>query len=63
LVLSGTSGITNGQFYVLGSTNLATPLAQWTRLTTNRFDGSGCFAVTNAVNEGQGGQYIVIQVP
>ena len=24
LVLSGTSGIANGQFYVLGSTNLAT---------------------------------------
>ena len=63
LVLSGTSGIANGQFYVLGSTNLATPLTQWTRLATNWFDGSGCFVLTNMIGAGQCGQYIVIQVP
>jgi hypothetical protein len=50
LIFSGTGGITNGTFNVLTSTNVATPLANWTPLSTNTFDGSGNFSVTNAIN-------------
>jgi autotransporter-associated beta strand protein len=48
LIFSGTGGVTNGAYYVLTSTNLATPLTNWTRLLTNQFDGNGNFNFTNA---------------
>jgi len=49
LVVSGTNGTVSGNFYLLSSTNLTTPLASWTRVSTNVFDGSGNFNITNAV--------------
>jgi autotransporter-associated beta strand protein len=49
LIISGGNGSDSGSFYVLSSTNLATPLANWTRVSTNAFDGSGNFNITNAV--------------
>jgi hypothetical protein len=33
---------------VLASTNLALPLANWTRLLTNQFGAGGSFVFTNA---------------
>ena len=48
LVFSGTGGVTNGNYLVLTSTNVALPLSQWTPLATNLFDGSGNFTFTNA---------------
>ena len=36
--------------YVLTSTNVATPLTNWTMLSTNNFDANGAFSVTNAIN-------------
>ena len=47
LVFKGGAGVANANFYLLGSTNLATPLAGWTRLLTNQFDGNGNFSLTN----------------
>jgi autotransporter-associated beta strand protein len=47
LVFKGGAGVANANFYLLGSTNLATPLAGWTRLLTNQFDGDGNFSLTN----------------
>jgi polygalacturonase len=47
LVMSGTGGTTNGNYYVLTSTNLVLPLSQWTFLATNTFDGSGNFTFTD----------------
>jgi hypothetical protein len=34
---------------ILSSTNLATPLANWTVLATNTFDGDGSFSFTNVI--------------
>ena len=48
-VFAGTGGVANANFYLLGSTNVATPLTNWTRLLTNQFDNSGNFNFTNAV--------------
>jgi fibronectin-binding autotransporter adhesin len=47
LVFSGTGGTPSGTYYVIASTNLATPATNWTRIQTNQFDASGNFAVTN----------------
>jgi autotransporter-associated beta strand protein len=47
LVLHGTAGVSGGNFYLLGSTNLLTPVSNWTRLLTNQFDGQGNFLFTN----------------
>ena len=46
LVLNGTNGLANDVFYVLGSTNLATPIANWTRIATSTFDSAGHFNVS-----------------
>ncbi|HLX69511.1 MAG TPA: autotransporter-associated beta strand repeat-containing protein [Verrucomicrobiae bacterium] len=51
LSLSATNGTPNGQYVLLGSTNVALPIAQWTPLLTNTFDGSGNLNLTtNIVN-------------
>jgi len=47
LLFSGSNGVPLGNYYLLGTTNLATPLANWIRLLTNQFDGAGNFTVTN----------------
>jgi autotransporter-associated beta strand protein len=47
IIFSGTGGTPNGTFYVLSSTNLATPLTNWQRSLTNQFDSNGNFFVTN----------------
>jgi lysophospholipase L1-like esterase len=50
LVFSGTNGAAGATYYLLGATNVATPLAQWTVIATNTFDSNGHFFTTNAVN-------------
>ena len=47
LVLQGSSGVPGADFYLLTSTNLATPMTNWTRLLTNAFDNNGNFDFTN----------------
>jgi autotransporter-associated beta strand protein len=46
VTLSGAGGPAGATYYVLESTNAALPLAQWTRVATNTFDGSGNFSWT-----------------
>ncbi len=61
LVLAGTNGVTNGVYFVLTSTNPASPLANWTMVgTTNYFDGNGNFSFTNALNPGQPAQFFLL---
>jgi autotransporter-associated beta strand protein len=50
LVLSGSGGVNGWTYYLLASTNVNLPAAQWTRVATNQFDGSGNFSVTNSVD-------------
>jgi hypothetical protein len=63
LVLSGAGGITNGTYYVLTSTNIAAPLANWTRLVTNQFDVSGNFNFTNAMDTNSPQSFYLLQLP
>jgi hypothetical protein len=54
--LSGTGGVANGVYYILGSTNLET----WTPVSTNSFDASGDFNVTLPV-AANGNEYFQIK--
>jgi len=63
LVIAGTNGVLNGQYYVLSSTNVTLPIASWTRVATNSFDGSGNFQFTNVVDAGQAQRFFRLQVP
>jgi hypothetical protein len=61
LVLEGAGGIPSSPYTVLTSTNLALPLAQWTRLATNNFDSGGAFAFTNAPSASP--QFYLLELP
>ena len=50
MVISGAGGPNRGNYYALASTNVALPLSNWERLTTNQFDASGNFNFTNLLN-------------
>lgn len=63
LVMSGTGGVTNGTYYVLTSTNMAAPLANWTRLVTNQFDGGGNFNFMNPLNTNSPQSFYLLQLP
>src|ERR1035437_1811864 len=49
LVFRGSGGVPDTTFYVLTSTNIATPRSNWTTVGTYLFDGSGNFSVTNTI--------------
>jgi fibronectin-binding autotransporter adhesin len=60
VILKGTNGPLNGTYYVLNSTNVALPLANWTRLSTNQFDSSGNFNSTTAINPSLAKQFFTL---
>jgi hypothetical protein len=63
LVISGTNGTPTNSYYVLTSTNLALPLTNWARITTNLFDTAGNFIFTNAFNRAVPEQFYLLQLP
>jgi len=63
LVLNITNGVTGGTNYVLTSTNVATPIAQWTPVATNIFDSNGNSLWTNTVVPSKPQQFFLIQLP
>jgi hypothetical protein len=62
LVISGI-GPTNLPFYVLTSTNILLPRAQWTRIATNQFDAAGSFSLTNPINPSLTNAFFDLQLP
>jgi autotransporter-associated beta strand protein len=63
VVITGANGTPSTQYYVLASTNLATPLASWSRIATNSFDGAGHFAFTNSLIPPLPQRFYQIQMP
>ncbi|HWC58871.1 MAG TPA: autotransporter-associated beta strand repeat-containing protein [Verrucomicrobiae bacterium] len=63
LVMSGSGGTPGANYYLLGTTNLSLPLANWTRLLTNQFDSSGNFIFTNAFSTNSPQQFYRLQLP
>ena len=62
LIFSGTNGTAGGNYAVLTSTNVTTPLALWTSLVTNSFVGTGTFSVTNAISAGTPHRFYLIKL-
>lgn len=61
LTLQGTNGASGGQYVVLGSTNVALPLEQWTPLFTNVFAPDGSFNLsTNVLNPALPRQFFLL---
>jgi hypothetical protein len=63
LVVSGTGGVTNGVYYVLSSTNVALPRANWNVVATNLFTATGGFNFTNAIEPGALARFYLLQLP
>ena len=63
LVFSGTGGVTSGTYYVLDSTNLATPMTNWTVLLTNQFDANGNFIFTNTMSTNSPQSFYQLKLP
>jgi len=60
---AGTGGVADASFYLLGTTNLAIPLTNWTRLLTNQFDSSGNFNFTNPMSANWPQNFYQLQIP
>jgi hypothetical protein len=52
VIVGGSNGFPGGFYYVLVSTNVATPLNLWLPVSTNPFDLNGGFFFTNPMNPG-----------
>jgi Ca2+-binding RTX toxin-like protein len=63
LVFRGSGGAPDSPFYVLSSTNMATPRSNWTLVGTHLFDGSGNFSVTNTIPPGEPARFFLLNVP
>jgi hypothetical protein len=62
LNLTATNGPVSGQYVLLESTNLALPVAQWTPVLTNSFDGNGDINLSaNVVNPSNPEEFYVLQ--
>lgn len=62
VVATGTNGQAGAAYFLLESTNLATPKSQWLPVATNVLGASGdyTFIGTNAVTAGQAGQFYIL---
>ncbi len=63
LVFTGTGGTAGSNYMILTSTNLALPIASWTTLTTNQFDGNGQLHFTNPVSPAKPRQFFIFKLP
>ena len=61
-VFNGTNGVPGHTYYVLETTNLATPLANWTVLSTNSIDSNGNFVGTNAISQNTPRQFYLLKM-
>jgi autotransporter-associated beta strand protein len=61
--LAGGGGVANASFYLLGTTNLANPPDNWTRLLTNQFDNDGNFDFTNLFVPGAAQTFLRLELP
>jgi hypothetical protein len=62
LIFSGTNGAPGSPYWVLSSTNLAVPLAQWTPVFTNNFDANGRFSYTNVPGPTRPQQFFILKL-
>jgi hypothetical protein len=63
LTLNATNCTASGQYVLLGTTNVALPLSQWTPILTNNYDGSGALnlTATNLINPAAPQQFYMLK--
>jgi hypothetical protein len=61
MILSGSNGLLNAVYNVLSTTNVATPLTNWTVTATGVFNVSGNFSITNAIVPGMPQTFYLLQ--
>jgi hypothetical protein len=62
LLISGTNGVPGVTYFVLAQTNLAIPLNNWIRFSTNQFDASGNFSFTNPTDPKLPARFFLLQL-
>lgn len=60
--LSATNGVPGWPCYILNSTNVSLPLAQWQCIATNNFDQNGNISFTNTPATSGGQQFYLLQL-
>lgn len=63
LNLSGSNGVPSGTYYVRATSDVSLPLASWTRVATNTFNGSGNFSLSIGINPAQPQRFFRIELP
>ncbi len=63
ITFAGSGGPTNVSYRVLSSTNVSAPVATWTPVLTNAFDGSGAFQATIPVDAKNPAAFYRLAVP
>jgi autotransporter-associated beta strand protein len=63
VILNGANGAPGATYNILTSTNLADPLASWTGIETNVFDGTGAFSFTNSIDPNAPQRFFILFVP
>jgi fibronectin-binding autotransporter adhesin len=63
ITISGSNGTSSGNYIVLASTNLVTPLSNWMPVATNSFDSNGNFTFTMAVDANLPQRFYLLQLP
>ena len=61
ITVNATNGLAGGPVNILTSTNVALPLASWTPVTTNSFDGSGNYTDTVTVNPAAPREFFILK--
>jgi hypothetical protein len=61
--ITATSGVPNGTFYLLGSSDLAPPWSNWGTISTNAFDALGGATVSNAFDPALGQKFYNLKLP
>lgn len=62
LIINGTNGVAGEQYDVLASTNVATPLTNWTSITNSTLSGAN-FSLTNTIDTSAPKQFFILRVP
>lgn len=63
LVMTGSNGTANANYYVLTTTNIALPMTNWSRIATNQFDANGYFNLTNPIDPATPQLFYRLQLP
>ena len=63
LVLAGTAGAPTWTFYLLASTNISSPLSNWSAVQTGAFDAFGNFQLTNGEDPTLPQNFFILQLP